>query len=244
MKKVLLSLILSVSAIVTIISCKHEIPDGNTSGGVPDGTGNGNGNNPPPSACSPDTVYFQQQVLPIFISNCALSGCHDAGSHQDGVVLTSYSSIINTGDIEPGDPSDSEVYEKITEDDSDDRMPPPPRPRLTTEQVALIRKWIQQGAKNNSCESATCDTSNVTYSGAIRSIITNKCQGCHSGPSAGGGYDYTTYAGVKARVNDGSLLGAVNHVPGYSPMPKNGNKLSVCELTQIKKWIDAGAPDN
>ena len=129
-----MSLTFGVSAILFAISCKHEVPVGNDPGGTPgngsgNGNGNGSGNNPPVCTCSPDTVYFQQQVLPIFISNCSLSGCHDAASHQDGVVLTNYQSIMNTGEIEPGDPNDSEVYEKITENDNDDRMPPPPKPR-------------------------------------------------------------------------------------------------------------------
>ena len=92
--------------------------------------------------------------------------------------------------------------------------------------------------------SSSCDTGNVTYSGAIRNIISNKCQGCHSGANASGGFDYSTYNGVKANADDGKLWGAVNHVQGYSAMPKNGSKLSDCELGQIKKWIDAGAPNN
>ena len=54
------------------------------------------------------------------------------------------------------------------------------------------------------------------------------------GKAPAGGYDYSTCMGVKARVNDGKLWAAVNHVTGFSPMPKNGNKLSDCELKQIK----------
>ena len=30
--------------------------------------------------CSPDSVYFEQQLLPIIQSNCAVSGCHDAAA--------------------------------------------------------------------------------------------------------------------------------------------------------------------
>jgi hypothetical protein len=238
LKKVLLPLFLGMSSMVLMNSCKHEIP------GVDPGPVPGPGPQPPSVSCSPDTAYFQQQVLPIFISNCSMSGCHDAVSAEDGVVLTSYATIMSTGGIEAGDPSDSEVYEKITEYDNDDRMPPAPRARLGQQQIDIIRKWILQGAKNNSCASSVCDTTAVTYSGAIRAIISNKCQGCHSSTSAAGGYDFSSYNGLKARINDGKLWGSVNHVPGFSPMPKNGTKLSDCELSQIKKWIDAGSPNN
>ncbi|MGZ5286470.1 MAG: c-type cytochrome domain-containing protein [Flavisolibacter sp.] len=220
---------------VSFTSCKHELPGGDIPPGPP----------PVPGVnCSPDTVYFQQQVLPILISNCSMSGCHDAASHQDGVVLTNYSNVMITGQVQPGNPGNSELWKKINDSDPGDRMPPPPLNRLTQEQSDAIRKWILQGAKNNSCASSVCDTTNVSYSGMIKNIISLKCQGCHSTASASGGIDLSNYAGVKTRVNDGSLWGSINHTPGYTAMPQNGNKLSVCELNQIKKWMDADAPNN
>lgn len=223
--------------ILLTISCKHEIPGSNTGGN------SGGGTNPPQAnSCSPDSIYFQQQVLPVFISNCAMSGCHDVTSHQDGIILSTYEGI--RGEVKPWDLNDSEIWEKINESDPGDRMPPPPRNPVSTEQKDIIRKWILQGAQNNSCVNASCDTTNVKYSTVIKGIINNKCQGCHSGTSAGGGFDFSSYGGVKARVDDGRLWGAVNHMIGYSPMPKNGTKLSSCELSQIKKWMDAGAPNN
>jgi mono/diheme cytochrome c family protein len=228
------TLIMSVFVIALITSCKHHIP------GITD---NGESNPPATSTCSPDTVYFQQQVLPVLVSNCAMIGCHDNASHQEGIVLTSYSGIMSAG-IRAGNPYSSRIYKKIIEPNPGDRMPPPPRNPLTQAQIDLINKWITQGARNNSCLNASCDTANVTYSISIRSIISNKCQGCHSSSSAGGGYDFTTYSGVKARIDDGKLWGSVNYMPGYSPMPKNGTKLSTCELAKIKKWIDAGAANN
>jgi cytochrome c5 len=146
--------------------------------------------------------------------------------------------------IRPGYPGSSKIYKVITTTNTGDRMPEPPRNPLSQDQINLINTWITQGAKNNSCVNASCDTANVTYSVSIKPIITNKCQGCHSSSSPGGGYDFTSYDGVKARVNDGKLWGSVNYVAGYSAMPKNGIKLSTCELAKIKKWIDAGAPNN
>lgn len=218
-----------------IASCKHEFLS------------------PPPAkednpivttVCSPDSVYFQQQVLPIFVSSCSMSGCHDAVSHESGIVLTSYSSIITSGEVKAGNPNESKVWAKIMDKDPSDRMPPPPSNPLTQDQKNIIYTWIAQGAKNNSCQSKDCDTTAVTYSLSIQPIIHNKCQGCHNNINASGGYDLSQYIGVKARVDDGKLWGAVNFLQGYSAMPKNGAKLSDCELTQISKWINAGAPNN
>ena len=235
--------IICASITLFIFACKHEIPARQVDNGGSNGNGGSGGSTtPPPVVCSPDTAYFQQLVLPIFISNCALSGCHDAASHQDGITLTSYGGIME--EISPGNLRNSKIWRKINEDDRDDIMPPPPRNPLTQQQKDVIAKWILQGAKNNSCQSSSCDSTNVTYGVTIRSIVSAKCQGCHSGTAASAGYDFSQYAVLKARVNDGKLWGAINHLAGYSPMPKNGTKLSDCEINQIRKWIDMGAPNN
>lgn len=236
MKKLLILSSTGLAGLVFILSCKHRIPGADDLiSDVPITT----------TSCSSDTAYFQQQVLPVFVSNCSMSGCHDAASHEGEIILTSYSHIMATGDIQPGNPDNSKVYEKIVEPNANDRMPPLPHNALNQQQIDIIRKWILQGARNNSCQSLSCDTlTAVTYTTTIRTLISGKCQGCHSSSAPGGGYDLSTYAGVKSRVDDGRLWGSVNHVPGYSAMPKNGNKLSACEISQIKKWIDAGAPNN
>ena len=66
--------------------------------------------------CDPETVYFQEEVLPLIISNCAQSGCHDAASAEDGIVLESFSSILYGDDndlVVPGQPGESELIEVI-----------------------------------------------------------------------------------------------------------------------------------
>ncbi|HEY6955945.1 MAG TPA: c-type cytochrome domain-containing protein [Flavisolibacter sp.] len=231
--KIYMALAVTVSMIAFASSCKHYIPIENAS------PGSGPNNPPATSTCSVDTIYFQQQVLPVFISNCAMSGCHDAASHKEGINLTSYSGIMSGG-IRAGNPGSSKLYNVII----DGSMPPRPYSTLTQDQINSLNKWITQGAKNNSCVDATCDTANVTFTASVKGIIANKCQGCHSSSSPGGGSDLTTYNGVKAVVNNGKLWGSINFLSGYSAMPKGGTKLSTCELAKIRKWIAAGAPNN
>jgi uncharacterized membrane protein len=235
--------------ILMLFSCKHDVQglsaeNGGNTGGGGTGGGTGNGGGGSTNNCDPAKIYFQQQVLPILLSNCTMSGCHDDASHQDGVILTSYEKVIATADIRPGRPSDSDLYEVLVETDPDKKMPRPPRTPLTQQQVQIIYQWIQQGAQYLSCQTSSCDTSAITFSATIRNIISNKCQGCHSGTGASGGIDLSSYSGVKAKVTDGRLWGAINHQPGFSPMPKNGAKLNDCEISQIRKWIDAGSPNN
>lgn len=221
---------------VTFEACQHE----------PFGSGEDPAVPTDPDACDPDVVYFESQVLPILQSSCAISGCHDAATAEDGVVLTSYEKVMQTGEIRAGNPRDSELYEKLVENDKDERMPPPPRERLPQEQIDLIAKWITQGAKDLTCndDSGVCNTENVGFAATVQPIINTHCRGCHSGGSPSGNVNLSTYSGIAAVANSGRLYGAIAHQPGFIAMPQGGAKLSQCSIDQVKNWIDAGAPNN
>jgi hypothetical protein len=91
----------------------------------------------------------------------------------------------------------------------------------------------------------TCDTTSVTYSSTITSILNNYgCMGCHVGSNPSGGINLDTYANVKASADNGKLYGAISHAPGFIPMPDGAAKMSSCNIKKVKAWIDAGAPDN
>ncbi|NND77748.1 MAG: hypothetical protein HKN39_06160 [Flavobacteriales bacterium] len=192
--------------------------------------------------CDEDSVYFENQILPFFISSCAQPGCHDAATGEDGVVLDSYENIMTTGEIIPGDPGDSEVYETITDNDPDDRMPPPPEDPLTSEQIQMIFDWIDQGAQNNSCNS--CDTTEVTYNGTILPLIELKCQGCHSGGEPEADLSLISYDDISTIALNGNLMWSVTGTNGATLMPLGGNLLPQCERDQLEIWINDGAPEN
>lgn len=228
----LLSLLLAAA----LWSCKHEIPNPPPPTAPP--------TNPPGSGvCHPDTVYFVNTILPILSSNCALSGCHDAATMQDGVNLSSYEGVMSSGVINTNNPTNSDLHEVITEDDEDKIMPPPPANPLSQQQIGQILTWIQQGAQNNACQAA-CDTTVFTFSGAVSPIIQTRCVGCHSGGTPQGGILLTNYDQIKVQALNGALFGSVNHTGGYTPMPFGGTKIPDCEITQIRKWIENGAPNN
>ena len=91
-----------------------------------------------------------------------------------------------------------------------------------------------------------CDTTVFTYKGAVAPIMKLNCTSsrCHDAVRPAAGINLTTYTGVKKVALNGRLWGAVSHANGYIAMPKGAPKLSNCNLTQIKKWIDAGVLNN
>jgi hypothetical protein len=195
---------------------------------------------PPPSKnCTPDTVYFQNEVLPLFQSYCGKSGCHDGTG--EGGNLNDYYSIFQVG-VVPGNPGASRVYYAITVGGEEGKMPPGNQPQLNDAQIQLISKWIMQGALNNKCDSAGCDTIHPTYSLTIGPVIQTYCLGCHSAPNPAGSINLSTYDAVKSVAAGGRLMGAIRQLPGFFAMPKNGDPLSTCQIAEFQKWIDLTYP--
>lgn len=220
--------------------CKHEPPLPPEL--VDDGGGNGGGDtttvNPDP--CDPDTVYFQNTVLPLLVSYCAGAGCHDAISHEEGVRLYDYAHIMQQ--VSPGNPNNSDLWSNGINETGGDAMPPWNSPQMTAAQEQAIYTWIMQGAQNNECTG--CDTTNVTYNGTIKPLFQSKCNGCHSGSSPDGNLDLSQYSVSNTIALDGRLAGSVQHLTSYSAMPPSGGMLPNCEIDQILIWIQDGAPNN
>jgi hypothetical protein len=88
-----------------------------------------------------------------------------------------------------------------------------------------------------------CDITNVTWASKIAEIMKKNCVVCHGPEVAYKGVRHDTYEYEMIVVNDGRLRGVVNHLPGYSKMPKDRGKLPECELKLINIWLDNGAPE-
>lgn len=196
--------------------------------------------------CDPDVVYFDLQILPILISNCALSGCHDEASAEDGVILVNYETVIATADVEPFNLNDSEIYEVLVDDDEDERMPPAPAAKLNADQINLIAKWILQGGEDLTCDPDIegCETTDVSFSATLQPVLNTQCVGCHGDAIANVGINLEHYEGVKAIADNGQLVGAINWATSFEAMPQGGAKLSQCVIDQVVSWINDGAPDN
>jgi len=98
------------------------------------------------------SVDFARDIQPILNANCV--ECHGGVKAAGDVSFVYEDRFINfIGDsgvpiVKPGKPDGSELIYRITTSDEDDRMPPPDEhDALTEDQIALFKKWINEGAE-------------------------------------------------------------------------------------------------
>jgi hypothetical protein len=82
----------------------------------------------------------------------------------------------------------------------------------------------------------------IFYTRDVVPILQNNCYRCHSSASDVAGILLDNYNALKFYAQNGDLYGAISHAGGYPPMPEDGGKLSDCNISLIKKWIDTGTP--
>lgn len=106
-------------------------------------------------ASLPDSVSYNFNIRPILSDKCFICHGPDGSKRQAGLRLdiadSAYKALQeNPGAhaIVPGHPERSEVFLRISSEDSTYRMPPvESNLSLTEREIALIKKWIDQGAK-------------------------------------------------------------------------------------------------
>src|SRR5262245_14332802 len=99
------------------------------------------------------TVQFNRDIRPILSENCFQ--CHGPDKAKRKADLrfdTEEGAFAKLDDnrraLVPGKPNDSELLRRLVEKDERKRMPPAKSGRkLSDQQVELIRRWIEQGAK-------------------------------------------------------------------------------------------------
>ena len=97
----------------------------------------------------------------------------------------------------------------------------------------------------NTIDTACSDTAGaVSYAVKVIPLFQQYCYGCHSGNFPSGSISMGTYSTDKAIGQNGKLYGSISHASGFSAMPKSAAKMSACQITIIKKWIDSGMLNN
>ncbi|MCE9547557.1 MAG: PSD1 and planctomycete cytochrome C domain-containing protein [Planctomycetia bacterium] len=107
-----------------------------------------------PAANSPSSapLEFNRDIRPILSENCFKCHGPDKASRQANLRLDQRDAAIKGGDDGPafvvGQSGKSALVSRITSKDKDERMPPPDTGKhLTAAQIALLKRWIDQGAE-------------------------------------------------------------------------------------------------
>jgi mono/diheme cytochrome c family protein len=96
-----------------------------------------------------EPVDFSRDIQPLLAKRCF--SCHGPDTHEAGLRFDQADAATaklesGTRAIVTGRPSESEILARITSTDPAIQMPPE-GPRLTSAQVAVVRKWIEEGAE-------------------------------------------------------------------------------------------------
>ncbi|MBK9312767.1 MAG: DUF1553 domain-containing protein [Acidobacteria bacterium] len=94
-------------------------------------------------------IDFNREIRPILSDNCFTCHGPDDKQRMAGLRLdTKAGAFIKAGVIVPGDSAKSRLIKRVTSKDPNTVMPPPESGhKLTEKQIALLRQWIDEGAR-------------------------------------------------------------------------------------------------
>ncbi len=103
------------------------------------------------SSREPIQVSYYEQVRPILQARC--HGCHQPAKADGDYVMTDFFRLLKGGESElpaivAGKPDESYLLEMITASDGEAEMPKG-KPPLSESEIAIIRRWIEAGAPDN-----------------------------------------------------------------------------------------------
>ena len=104
----------------------------------------------------PKKVSFYSDIRPIFQGQC--HGCHQPAKAKGEYVMTTFKQLQKGGESEekalvPGKPDESHLITLITPIDGEAEMPQKGDP-LPAEQIAMITRWVAEGATDDTPASA------------------------------------------------------------------------------------------
>lgn len=97
------------------------------------------------AGAEPEGAELAKKAASVLTTHCYR--CHGKdGANEGGFnFVLDRRQLVNRGKVVPGDPAKSKIYKRLTNED--DPMPPEEeKPRPTQDEIALIKKWIADGA--------------------------------------------------------------------------------------------------
>ncbi|MBU6178529.1 MAG: hypothetical protein KGR69_02640 [Verrucomicrobia bacterium] len=100
-------------------------------------------------------VDYHTDIAPLLRDYCA--GCHNAGDYEGGLSVETFAALMEGGETEdktilvPGKPDESYLLQTVLKT-AKPAMPPKKEPQPTASEIALLKRWIEEGAKGPSKE--------------------------------------------------------------------------------------------
>ncbi|WP_435017418.1 DUF1549 domain-containing protein [Tundrisphaera sp. TA3] len=98
-------------------------------------------------------VSFARQIQPIFRAQC--QGCHQPAKEEGEYRMTTHAGLMAAGEsgipgVVPGKPDESHLIDQIAIDADGKALMPSGKPPLAQADIDLIRRWVAEGAKDDS----------------------------------------------------------------------------------------------
>ncbi|MBC7884286.1 MAG: T9SS type A sorting domain-containing protein [Saprospiraceae bacterium] len=199
--------------------------------------------------------HYDFQDVTLILDKNQCNSCHFKGSQQSNWSYQSYSSVFietecNTPVINRGKPNESLLIDKLNGGPTlCGNAMPLGQNKINDADLLIIENWIEFGAPEYCIP---------VYEEVREILVSNKCQGCHSDHNS---WSFDTYASIFIKPNSSdcsdpeikefsaseSLLykkiaGQTGNICGEVMLVDN-NRMSESEITKIRDWINAGAPE-
>src|SRR5205807_2113708 len=93
------------------------------------------------SPAQPDGPEVARQAHAVLQKHCAQ--CHSGLQSKGGLgYVLDRDRLLARGKVVAGRPDESLLWQRV----ADGEMPPPKRPRLSAEETAALKRWIEAGA--------------------------------------------------------------------------------------------------
>jgi len=172
---------------------------------------------------------FVEEVAPIIQGKCV--NCHGGDNPRKGLDLSTFDGWKKGGQsgrlLKSGKPNDSLLIARLTTPNDKARMPP--NGELSKEEITIIGKWIQEGARFDGNDSAVMlddlkmagtpeepevtvvipmpkGNETVSFTKDIAPFMANLCVGCHSGNDPDGGLTLTSFHDMMKGGDSGRVV--------------------------------------
>lgn len=115
-------------------------------------------------ALADDAVTFDEHVKPLLRKHC--TACHGEDKQKAGLNLQTYGASLKGGSggevILAGRASQSLLWQVLTDEDPEYRMPPE-KPPLSEDEVALVQRWIDGGMIEKAGGKSMVESRDLTF---------------------------------------------------------------------------------